>query len=89
MSQERLQAIIGMAVTDREFREGLLSHPLAAVAGFDLSDEERAVVASIRAKSLEQFAARLELRLSKLRVKRSRGGAAPTLLARGLRSVAG
>ena len=89
MSQESLQAIIGMAVTDRDFRLGLLSHPLTAVEGLGLSDEELAVVASIRAKTLEQFAARLELRLSKLRVKSGRRGAAPTLLAGDLRSVAG
>lgn len=88
MSPRGLQAIIGLAVTDREFREALLSQPLVALEGFDLSDEELAVVASIRAKTLERFAARLELRLSKLPVKRGRCDSPPAPLANDLRRIA-
>jgi len=88
VSQEILQAIIGMAVTDREFREALLSQPRAAVEGFALSDEELSVVSSIRAKTLERFAARLEQRLSKLSVKRGQRDSQPASLANDLRRIA-
>jgi ferredoxin len=72
VSQEDLQAIVGLAIVDREFCATLLACPRAAVEGFQLSDEELATVASIRAESVEQFAARLELWLSKLPLKRRR-----------------
>ncbi len=71
MTGEGLQAVIGMAIIDREFREALLCSPPAAVEGFALSQDERAIIGAIRAKTLEQFAARLEQLRSKLPVSRN------------------
>lgn len=60
MSLESLQAIVGTALVDRKFREALLSSPQLATCEFDLSEAETQAVLSIRAGSLEEFAAALD-----------------------------
>jgi hypothetical protein len=57
VSQEALQAIVGTALIDKEFRQAMLNGSRAAVIGqFDLSPDERETVMSIEASTLEQFA---------------------------------
>ncbi|MCL5074180.1 MAG: Os1348 family NHLP clan protein [Chloroflexi bacterium] len=59
MSYYGLQAVVGTAIVDRQFRDALLEDAEGVIGGFDLTEEEFGVVASIRANSLEQFAAQL------------------------------
>jgi hypothetical protein len=61
MAYESLQAVIGTAVIDSNFCKSLLNGSrYRAIAGFDLTHEEREVVMGIRADSLEQFAGQLD-----------------------------
>ncbi len=61
MAYESLQALIGAAVTDSEFRKALLNGSRShAVKNLDLSDDELAAVMAIRAETLEQFAGQLD-----------------------------
>lgn len=55
MSTEQVQTIIDRAMSDAAFREQLSRDPAAALAGYDLSPEERATFASgtARAEPLE------------------------------------
>ena len=59
MSQQALQAIVGTAIIDREFRQTLLSSSEKAVAGFDLTLEEFQAITAIQAKTFEEFAGEL------------------------------
>ena len=43
MSVENLEKVIRQAVVDTGFREQLFANPEAALAGFDLTDRERAL----------------------------------------------
>ncbi len=55
MSAEQLQAIFDRAIADAAFRELLSGDPAAALAGYDLTPEERSKFASgtARAEPLE------------------------------------
>jgi hypothetical protein len=60
MSNMALQILVGTALTDTRFCEGLLNGSRRSlVADFDLTDEERRVVLEIRAASIQEFAAEL------------------------------
>ena len=59
MANAGLIDLLGGAVTDRQFRAELLHNPRSVLAAFDLTREERDVIASIRAASFEDFAAQL------------------------------
>ncbi len=61
MAYESLQAVVGTAVIDAEFRKKLLDGSRhRAIASFHLTREEQDVVMGIRADSLEQFAGQLD-----------------------------
>ncbi len=61
MSHRALQRIISVAVTDPEFCDELLNgRRYALLTEFDLTDEERRVLTTIEAISLQEFAIRLE-----------------------------
>lgn len=61
MLHESLQAVIGTAVIDTEFRKALLNGSRQRVIQrFNLSRDEFDAVMSIRANSLEQFASQLD-----------------------------
>ncbi len=61
MAYESLQALIGTAVTDSEFRKALLNGSRShAVQNFELTHEELDAVMAIRAETLEQFAGQLD-----------------------------
>jgi hypothetical protein len=55
-----MQAIIGNALTDTDFRAALLNGSRQRVLqAFDLTNDETAAIMAIRADSLEQFAGEL------------------------------
>ena len=60
MSQIALQVLVGTALISHSFREKLLSEERSIVLeSFDLTNEERDFVLSIRADSVKEFAIRL------------------------------
>jgi hypothetical protein len=74
MSKEAVQAVIGKAVTETEFRELLFANPDDALGGYDLTDEEMAALKAIDAETMESFAGELDERISKMFVAAGFGG---------------
>jgi len=70
MSQSTFESIIGKAIVDAEFRKALLADAEQALAGFDLSDDEKASLKSIDAETMDSVANSLDKRVSKVRVTR-------------------
>ena len=68
MSAENLEKIIARAVEDEKFRELLFKNPEAAVAGFDLSEAEIAILKSLAAENFDAAARDLEQRISRNRL---------------------
>jgi hypothetical protein len=61
MAFEMLQAVVGTAVIDADFRRSILNGSRhGAIARFELSHEEMGAVMSIRAETLEEFAGQLD-----------------------------
>ena len=68
MAYESLQALIGTAVVDPDFRKALLNGSRShAVKSLALSHEELDAVMAIRAETLEQFAGQLDQWIMKKR----------------------
>jgi hypothetical protein len=65
MSKEALQAVIGKAVMDSEFREALFADPDQALEGYELTEEEVAALKAVDAETMESFAGSLDERISK------------------------
>lgn len=65
MSMEAVQAVIGRAVTDAEFRQKLIDNAREACKGYDLTPEELDSLEALDAESLKQFAGTLDARISK------------------------
>ena len=59
MAYERLQAIVGTAIVDTRFRQGLLHKRSEVLNDFGLTDEECQAVSSIQAETIEGFASEL------------------------------
>jgi hypothetical protein len=57
MSASQLSAVLVNALSDEHFRQSLLSTPSDALARFDLSPDELDALSSIRASTIEEFAA--------------------------------
>jgi hypothetical protein len=68
MSKEVVEAIIGRAVLDREFREALFANPDEVLAGHDLSEAEVAAFKAIDAEAMESFAGTLDEAFSELTI---------------------
>ena len=75
MSKEAVQAIIGKAVLDSEFREALFANPDQALAGYELTEVEVAALKAIGAETMESFAGTLDERISKALIAAGFGGA--------------
>ncbi len=61
MAFEMLQAVVGTALIDSDFRRAILNGSRrSAIERFDLSHVETAAVMSIQAETLEQFARQLD-----------------------------
>jgi len=54
--------LIGRALTDRRFREALLRSPREAIGEYPFTPQERELIASVRASSLEEFSRQLDER---------------------------
>jgi len=65
MSREAVEAVIGKAVLDGEFREALFANPEEMLAGYDLNEEEVAALKSIDSETMETLAGTLDERISK------------------------
>lgn len=65
MSREAVEAIIGRAVLDSEFRSALFANAEETLAGYGLSDVEMTALKAVDAETLESFAGVLEDRISK------------------------
>lgn len=65
MSMQAVQAVIGRAVTDAEFRQKLIDNAREACEGYDLTEEEINSLEALDSESLKQFAGTLDTRISK------------------------
>jgi hypothetical protein len=65
MSKEAVEAVIGKAVLDAEFRNALLADPEKALAGFDLNETEKASLKSLDSETMDVLANTLDARVSK------------------------
>jgi hypothetical protein len=74
MSQEAVQAIIGKAVLDSEFRQALFADPVAALEGYDLTEQEVATLKGIDSETMESLAGTLDERISKAVIAFGAGG---------------
>lgn len=59
MPYETLQAIVGTAIVDSSFRRNLLDRSPDALRSFELTPEESAAIAAIKAKTFQGFAKEL------------------------------
>ena len=59
MGYSRLQAIVGTALVDSAVRQGLLNGAYDVLREFELSPQEMAVVRTIKADTLQEFASQL------------------------------
>jgi DNA replication initiation complex subunit (GINS family) len=75
MAQETMHKMIGRALTDRQFREELLRSPLEATHDLPLTSQERELIASVHATSLEEFSRKLKEQLPESRERRHYAGA--------------
>ena len=55
MSQETMNKMIGRALIDQSYRQALLRSPRKATRRLPLTREERKLIVSVRAASLEEF----------------------------------
>lgn len=62
---EALDQVVSKAVSDSEFRALLLSDPATALAGFEITDEERNLLKGLNAENFDQFAGELGDRTTK------------------------
>ena len=65
MSKKSVEAVIGKVVMDTEFREALSADAEKALAAFDLTEEEKAMLKGMDAESMEALAHTLDARVSK------------------------
>lgn len=59
MSQNATEAVLGRCVMDSDYRVLLFADPDQALAGYDLTKEERAALLAVDAETLDAFAERL------------------------------
>lgn len=65
MSQQALEAILGRCVMDDDYRTLLFADPDQALAGYQLTQEERAALLAVDAETLEAFAERVGVHLER------------------------
>ena len=64
MPSDRVAAVVGKAILNPEFRQKLLDDADAALAGFDLSEAERALVTDVNLEALAILGTILDAPLS-------------------------
>lgn len=65
MSKQALEAILGRCVMDDVYRSLFFADPDQALAGYQLSREERATLLAVDAETLDAFAERVGVHLSR------------------------
>jgi hypothetical protein len=65
MSQEAVVEIITKAVVDNDFRQRLITKPETALAGYDLTAQEKEDFSKLTPENFDAFASELEQRVSK------------------------
>jgi hypothetical protein len=65
MSKEAVESVIGKIMLDAEFREAFAAGPDQALAGFDLTDTEKAGLKSMDVETMDALAHTLDERVSK------------------------
>ena len=65
MSYETLQVIVGTAIVDSNFRRNLLDKSPEALNKFELTPEETAAIAAIKARTFQGFARELHYWISR------------------------
>lgn len=63
MSQRELEAVIGRAIVDQEYRMELFANPTAALAGYELTEAEVAALRTVDAESLDGCASMFGARI--------------------------
>jgi hypothetical protein len=75
VSRQALEAVIGRAILDEEFRLALFADPEAVLVEYELTEQEMAAIRSVDAESLEASAVGLGQRtLKKLMARRTETG---------------
>ncbi len=59
MSKTVLESVIGKALMEAEFRQALLADPDQALAGFDLTEAEKASLKNMDSETMEALAVAL------------------------------
>jgi len=65
MSIESVKQIIGHAMVDAEFRKRLFDDPAAALKGYELTEEETALLKDLPRENFETMAGELSERISR------------------------
>ena len=65
MSQATVEKIVGRLVLDADFRQQMAKDRTKALAGYELTDEERAGLANLDLAEIEGAASALDERVSK------------------------
>jgi hypothetical protein len=63
MSKAGIETVLGKAVSDEKFRKQLRENPDAALAGYDLTAEEKAAIKSGNASQLSELG--VDVRITK------------------------
>ena len=69
MSQQAVQNLIGRAVMDEAFRKLLFSDPDKAFEGYDLTQEEKAILSDLDPEEVASFAGKLDERITKVKMR--------------------
>ena len=65
MSKEAVESVVGKAILDAEFRKALFADPEKALAGFDLTETEKAQLKGLDSETLDSMSRTLDARVSK------------------------
>ena len=71
MSKEAFEAAIGKAVVEADFRDLLLADPDLALAGFELTEEEKTILKKIDAETLDSLGDSLDARIGTRSLRKS------------------
>jgi hypothetical protein len=77
MSRQALESILGRCVMDDDYRVLLFASPDHALAGYELTREERAALLAVDAETLEAFAERVGVHLARGERQGKAAGAPP------------
>lgn len=65
MSQKELEAVIGRAIVDMEFRDRLFADPCATLEEYELSEAELAALKKMDVETLDAYGSKLGARVLK------------------------